>query len=130
MNFKKALVAGMMLLAFGSAASNAQAAIPLQDFNKVDPQRKAEVVSAVFQAYYNQLSQNESTKSKAQCMVALNEPKTGPSLSKITRVALDIASEDKAGNHTVESVIGDVIERECGSTGIAKTNPVRPGSPG
>ncbi|MCB9991018.1 MAG: hypothetical protein H6867_06520 [Rhodospirillales bacterium] len=131
MSIKKILTSVGLALSLSFGAVSGASAVSLEEFDGVEKDKQSKVIAAVLNAYYNHYSSDKSTAYKAQCMAELYKPASNGSGSRLLGFIvddLDKARQDKSHTYTVESIVENIISREC-STNIAGT-PQPPNGPG
>ncbi|MGE0649308.1 MAG: hypothetical protein AB7P52_15300 [Alphaproteobacteria bacterium] len=96
--------------------SPASAAIDLSQFDALDPERQARVLSAVLDAYRKYYKASPTSREFAACLNELYEPASEggpPRLLPLVLQNIDFARADAARKHTIEGLVQGVIELQC-----------------
>jgi hypothetical protein len=108
------VVLATLLTVHGSSPANA--AIGLSEFDALEPERQAKVLSAVLDAYHDYYKSSPQTREFRACVKALYEPVSeggAPRLLPLVLKNIDFARADATRRHTIEGLVQGVIELQC-----------------
>ena len=96
--------------------SPASAAISLSQFDALDPERQARVLSAVLDAYRKYYKASPTSAEFAACLDGLYKPVSEggpPRLLPLVLQNIDFARADATRKHTIEGLVQGVVELQC-----------------